>query len=53
MSYLSPLRRPRIYAYADTRYPNCLKVGYTTRTVTERLKNNILLRYPLKATELN
>ena len=43
MSYLSPLRRPRIYAYADTRYSNCLKVGYTTRTVTERLKE----QYPV------
>jgi len=43
MSYLSPLRRPRIYAYADTRYPDCLKVGYTTRTVKERLKE----QYPV------
>jgi type III restriction system endonuclease len=43
MSYLSPLRRPRIYAYADTRYSNCLKVGYTTRTVTERVKE----QYPV------
>ena len=43
MSYLSPLRRPRIYAYTDTRYPDCLKVGYTTRTVTERLKE----QYPV------
>lgn len=46
MSYLSPLRRPRIYAYADTRYPNCLKVGYTTRTVTERLKEQYPVTLP-------
>ena len=46
MSYLSPLRRPRIYAYADTRYPNCLKVGYTTRTVTERLKEQYPVALP-------
>ena len=46
MSYLSPLRRPRIYAYADSRYPNCLKVGYTTRTVTERLKEQYPVTLP-------
>ena len=46
MSYLSPLRRPRIYAYADTRYPDCLKVGYTTRTVTERLKEQYPVTLP-------
>ena len=46
MSYLSPLRHPRIYAYADTRYPNCLKVGYTTRTVTERLKEQYPVALP-------
>ena len=46
MSYLSPLRRPRIYAYADTRYPDCLKVGYTTRTVTERLKEQYPVALP-------
>ena len=46
MSYLSPLRRPRIYAYADTRYPDCLKVGYTTRTVTERLKEQYPIALP-------
>ena len=22
---------PRIYAYSDERFPNCLKVGYTTK----------------------
>ncbi len=46
MSYLSPLRRPRIYAYADTRYPDCLKVGYTTRTVMERLKEQYPVTLP-------
>ena len=46
MSYLSPIRRPRIYAYADTRYLNCLKVGYTTRTVTERLKEQYPVALP-------
>ena len=32
-----PLQPPRIYAYADTQFPDCLKVGFTTRTVAERM----------------
>lgn len=26
------LKQPKIYAYSDTRYPGCLKVGFTTRS---------------------
>ena len=29
---------PRIYAYSDERFPDCLKVGYTTRTAEERVR---------------
>ena len=29
---------PRIYAYSDERFPNCLKVGYTTLTAEERVR---------------
>lgn len=29
---------PVIYAYSDTRYPGCLKVGYTTREVETRVR---------------
>lgn len=36
-SLFPPLQRPRIYAYSDTQFPSCLKVGYTTRTVLERM----------------
>lgn len=32
-----PLQPPRLYAYADSQFPNCLKVGFTTRTVLERM----------------
>ena len=32
--------RPIIYAYSDTRYPNMLKVGYTTRSVETRMKEH-------------
>jgi hypothetical protein len=29
--------KPIIYAYSDTRFPGCLKVGYTDRPVEERM----------------
>lgn len=32
--------QPIIYAYSDTRYPGCLKVGYTARTIEERMKEH-------------
>ena len=31
---------PIIYAYSDTRYPGCLKVGYTDRPIEERMKEH-------------
>lgn len=34
---------PKIYAYSDTRYPNCLKIGYTSKSVDERVKS----QYPV------
>ena len=39
-----PLNPPRIYAYSDSRFDDCLKVGYTTKTVTERVAEE----YPVK-----
>jgi hypothetical protein len=35
---------PKIYAYADIRYPDCLKVGYTSKSVVERVE----AQYPVK-----
>lgn len=36
-----PIHTPKIYAYSDSRYPNCLKVGYTAQeTVMERMKQH-------------
>ena len=32
--------RPIIYAYSDTRFPNTLKVGYTTRSIEERMREH-------------
>ena len=37
MSLFPPLQPPRIYAYSDTQFPNCLKIGFTTRTVLQRM----------------
>ena len=31
---------PIIYAYSDIRWPGYLKVGYTTRPIEERMKEN-------------
>lgn len=42
--FFPPLSPPRIYAYSDTRYANCLKVGYTTKTTAERVAE----QYPVK-----
>ena len=35
---------PRIYAYSDESYPDMLKIGYTTKTAAERVKE----QYPIK-----
>ena len=35
---------PKVYAYTDTRFPNCIKVGYTTKTAQERVAE----QYPVK-----
>ncbi|MGR3807322.1 GIY-YIG nuclease family protein [Pasteurella testudinis] len=43
-SLLIPLRTPKIYAYSDSRYPNCLKIGYTERNVLDRVQE----QYPVK-----
>ena len=38
------LNPPRIYAYSDSRFTDCLKVGYTTKTAAERVAE----QYPVK-----
>lgn len=42
--FFPPLNPPRIYAYSDSRYVDCLKVGYTTKTTAERVAE----QYPVK-----
>ena len=40
---------PIIYAYSDIRYPGCLKVGYTTRPIEERMKEHYPTLTPTKS----
>ena len=35
---------PKVYCYTDTRFANCIKVGYTTKTAEER----VAAQYPVK-----
>lgn len=39
-AHLRPENPPIIYAYSDTRYPGCLKVGFTTRPIEKRMKEH-------------
>ena len=41
---IPPKNIPKIYAYSDTRYPGCLKIGYTEREVAQR----VVEQYPVK-----
>lgn len=45
--FFPPITPPRIYAYSDTRFAGCLKVGYTTKSVIERVRE----QYPVKTPE--
>lgn len=41
MSQFTPIRTPKIYAYSDSRFPNCLKIGHTAQeTVSQRMKQH-------------
>ncbi len=46
-TYFTPktTARPQIYAYSDSRYPGCLKVGYTAIDIDKR----VAAQYPTKA----
>jgi hypothetical protein len=41
--FFPPINPPRIYAYEDSRYKGCLKVGFTTKKVQER----VAAQYPV------
>lgn len=40
-STFTPIHIPKIYAYSDSRFPNCLKIGHTAQeTVSQRMKQH-------------
>ncbi|MBM6810362.1 GIY-YIG nuclease family protein [Faecalitalea cylindroides] len=41
-------KTPIIYAYSDTNFPGCLKVGFTTRTIEQRMKEHYPTLTPFK-----
>lgn len=45
MSQFTPIHTPKIYAYSDSRFPNCLKIGYTTQ---DNVLDRIRQQYPIK-----
>jgi hypothetical protein len=44
--FFPPLNPPRIYAYSDSRFVGCLKVGYTTKTVQARVAEQYPVNLP-------
>lgn len=42
-------KTPLIYAYSDTRYPGMLKVGYTTRDVETRIREQYPVALPVQS----
>ncbi|QIW16081.1 restriction endonuclease [Pasteurellaceae bacterium RH1A] len=38
MTTFNPIHTPKIYAYSDSRFAGCLKIGYTEQDVLERIK---------------
>ena len=43
-----PLANPTIYVYSESYLPGCLKVGYTTKNVEDRMKDIHPLNTPVK-----
>jgi hypothetical protein len=43
---------PKIYAYSDSRFPNCLKVGYTNKTAEERVREQYPVKLPNQSWEI-
>ena len=44
--FFPELRTPYIYAYSDSRFPNCLKIGYTTSNVQKRVAEQFPVKLP-------
>ncbi|PJG85712.1 GIY-YIG nuclease family protein [Conservatibacter flavescens] len=45
---LTAIRAPKIYAYSDSHFLDCLKIGYTTRTVAERVQEQYPIKTPIQ-----
>lgn len=45
-NFFPPLNPPRIYAYSDSRFAACLKVGYTTKTAQARIAEQYPVNLP-------
>lgn len=45
-NFFPPLNSPRVYAYQDIRYEGCLKIGYTKKTVQERVARQFPVNLP-------
>ena len=45
-TFFPPLNPPRIYAYSDSRFAGCLKVGYTTKSVPARVAEQYPVNLP-------
>lgn len=50
--FLNTNKKPLIYAYKDTNFKGCLKVGYTTRTVLERMQEHYPTKTPYQPWEV-
>ena len=44
--FFPPLNPPKIYAYSDSRFAGCLKVGYTTKTAQARVAEQYPVNLP-------
>ena len=51
-NYFTEKSSPTVYAYTDSRFPNCIKVGYTTKTAQERIKEQYLVQHPNMSFEI-
>ena len=45
-TFFPPLNPPKIYAYSDSRFAGCLKVGYTTKTAQARVAEQYPVNLP-------
>lgn len=47
-----PKNIPTVYAYADTRFAGCLKIGYTERDAAQRVAEQYPVKLPQQSYEI-